>query len=324
MVVLHLQHESTAVADQHSEGQAGRLHEPVMVAEVLHALRPAPGETVLDLTLGTGGHALALGKAIGPTGRLIGSDADPSALDVARERLAHGVPCSVDVRRARFSETRTVLRDAGVEVVDCVLADLGVGSHQLGNAERGFAFDSEARLDMRFDTSSRPSAWDVVNRLPEQELADIFYTLGEERHSRQIAARICRQRADEPIDTPAQLAELVKHVAARRTPRGRTWRIHPATRVMMALRIYVNGELEQLDALLDALPDLLAPVGRVAIITYHSLEARRVKQAWRRQERDGLIEVADPATVKPSQAEVASNPRARSAQLRAARRPETR
>ena len=321
MLALQLQHESTAVADQHSNEQAGPLHEPVMVAEVLEALRPAPGAVVLDLTLGTAGHALALGKATGPTGRLIGLDADPSALAVARGRLADSVPCRVETYQARFSDAAAVLREAEAAAVDCVLADLGIGSHQLGDAARGFAFDSQARLDMRFDPASRPTAWDVVNRMPEAELADIFYRLGEERYSRQIAARICRRRVERPVDTPAELAEIVKGVVARRTPRGRTWRIHPATRVMMALRIYVNGELEQLDALLDELPRLLAPGGRAAVITYHSLEARRVKETWRRQEGEGLIRTAKPAVVRPSEEEIRLNPRARSAQLRSARRP---
>jgi 16S rRNA (cytosine1402-N4)-methyltransferase len=321
MLALQLQHESTAVADQHSDRQAGPLHEPVMVAEVLEALRPGPGEVILDLTLGTGGHALALGEAAGPTGRLIGLDADPSALAVAHDRLADAVPCRVETHHARFSQAAAVLRSSGVEAVDCVLADLGIGSHQLEDAARGFAFDSQARLDMRFDPASRPTAWDVVNRMPEAELADIFYRLGEERYSRQIAARICRQREEHPVDTPAGLAELIKSVVARRTPRGRTWRIHPATRVMMALRIYVNGELEELDALLEALPQLLAPGGRAAVITYHSLEARRVKETWRRQDGEGLMQSAKPAVVRPSDEEIRSNPRARSAQLRSARRP---
>jgi 16S rRNA (cytosine1402-N4)-methyltransferase len=294
-----------------------------MVAEMLQALAPSPGETALDLTLGTGGHALALASAVGPTGRLIGLDADPSAIEVARERLAAEAPCRVDTFHARFSQTVAMLQDAGAGAVHCVIADLGIGTHQLDETSRGFAFDSDARLDMRFDPSSRPSAWDVVNRMPEKDLAGIFHRLGEERYSRRIAFMICRRREEKAIETPAELSDLVKRVVARRTPRGRTWRIHPATRVMMALRIYVNGEMEELDALLEALPGILVPGGRAAFITYHSLEARRVKEAWRRQERDGLMETTRPAVVLPSEDEVASNPRARSAQLRTARRPDS-
>jgi 16S rRNA (cytosine1402-N4)-methyltransferase len=156
--------------------------------------------------------------------------------------------------------------------------------------------------------------------MSEQELADIFFRFGEERYSRRIAAAICRRRSTEPINTPAELAGLIKSVAARRSS-GRTWRIHPATRVAMAIRIAVNDELGQLDALLDVLPGLLAPGGRAAVITYHSLEARRVKQVWREQQRQGVLEIITKHVVKPSDEEVQENPRARSAQLRAAMKP---
>jgi len=200
-----------------------------------------------------------------------------------------------------------------------VLADLGVGA-QLDDPARGFAFDSEARLDMRYDPSCGPSAWEVVNRMGQRELADIIYRLGEERLSRQIAAAICRERRRAPIETPAQLCTIIKRVAARRS-RGRTWRIHPATRTMMALRIYVNRELEELQRLLEALPRLLTPGGRACILTYHSLEARLVKHTWRRQAAEGLIEVLTRRPLKPTSEEVAQNPRARSAQLRACARP---
>ena len=202
-----------------------------------------------------------------------------------------------------------------------VLADLGVGTHQLSDPARGLAFDSEARMDMRFDPSRPgPSAWDVVNRMDEGELADLLYQLGGERMSRPIASAICRRRSSAPIDTTADLCQLVKRVAARRTPRGKTWRIHPATRALMALRIFVNGEMEELEALLEALPQLLAPGGRAAILSYHSLEARLVKHTWRRQAAEGTLEVLTKRAVKPSPEEIADNPGARSAQLRAVRK----
>ncbi len=173
---------------------------------------------------------------------------------------------------------------------------------------------------MRYDTTAGPSAYDVVNGATEKELADIFWRFGEERYSRQIAAAICRRRADAPIESAAELSGLIKGVVAKRTPRGRTWRIHPATRVMMALRIYVNAEMDELDSLLDALPRLVRRGGRCAVLTYHSLEARRVKQAWRRQVREGLWEDVARRAVKPTDEQIAENPRVRSAQLRAVRR----
>jgi len=295
-------------------------HRPAMLAEVLDLLAPRRGERAVDLTTGTGGHALALSEQLGSDGLLVGIDADQQALSVARQRLTEAARSPFQLFHCRFSDAGEAARQAGVEGFDVALADLGVGTHQLDDPARGFAFDSQSRLDMRFDTSEGTTAWDVVNRTSEQELADIFFTFGEERYSRQIAAAICRRRSREPIDTPMQLAELIKGVVARRSSR-RTWRIHPATRVAMAIRIAVNDELGQLDALLDALPALLAHGGRAALITYHSIEARRVKQAWLEQQRQGILEIITKHVVKPSDEEVRENPRVRSAQLRAARKP---
>ena len=293
-----------------------------MVAEIIELLEPSPGETALDLTVGTGGHSVALARELGEDGLLIGIDADASALAVARERLEREAPCRFELVQGPFSLAPKVLEDLDVAGVDVVLADLGVGTHQLLSEKRGFGFESEAPLDMRYDTTTGPTAAEVVNELPEKDLADIFYHLGEERYSRQIASRICRERQENPIETPAQLADLIKNVVARRSRRGQTWRIHPATRCMMALRIYVNRELDELDALLDDLPEMLNPGGRVGILTYHSLEARRAKLAWREQKREGRMELIKRKPVMPSDEEVARNPSVRSVQLRTARRPE--
>jgi len=290
-----------------------------MQAEVLRWLSPAEGARAFDLTVGTAGHALAIGHYLGRSGLLVGLDADAQALEVARERLAGAVPCPFKLLHTRFSRALEIMRELGLKGFDIVLADLGVGP-QLDDPARGFAFDSEARLDMRYDTSGAVSAWDVVNSTGERELADILYRYGEERLSRQIAAAICRQRAQGPIDTPAQLSALIKRVAARRSA-GRTWRIHPATRSALAIRIYVNDELGELERLLEILPRLLVPGGRAAILSYHSLEARRVKLAWRRQQQEGLIEVLTRKAIKPSEEEVRQNPRARSAQMRVCARP---
>lgn len=305
------------------------LHQPAMVPQILELLHPAPGQTAIDFTVGTGGHSLALAAAIGPDGLLVGIDADGHALQTAGRRLAAEAPCQFKLFPGRFSRAPHFARRAGVDAFDVALADLGVGTHQLEQPERGFSFDSDRKLDMRYDTSAGPTAWDAVNRAPEQELADIFHRYGEERFGRQIAARICRQRDKRPINSPAELADLVKGVVARRSG-GRRWRIHPATRVFMALRIHLNNELDELDALLELLPGLLrspmrqggqgdrAGAGRAVILTYHSLEARRVKHTWRDQEKQGLLKVLTPSPVKPSREQVRENPRIRSAQLRAA------
>lgn len=297
---------------------SGPIHQPAMVTQVLDLLSPQPGQTALDLTLGTGGHALAIGRRLGPDGLIVGIDADPGALQVADARLRGRVPCEFQLVHGWFGQARQIAGRLRVSAFDNVIADLGVGTHQLDDAERGLSFDSEQRLDMRYDPSAGPSAWEVLNRSSQEELADIFHRYGEERYSRRIASRICMER---PINTPAELAQLVKRVAAGRTSRHRTWRIHPATRVMMALRIFVNNELEQLDELLTQLPNLLAPGGRVAIITYHSLEARRVKHTWRRQQREGIIDVLTPSPIMPTERQIRQNRRVRSAQLRAARKP---
>ncbi|MFW5914942.1 MAG: 16S rRNA (cytosine(1402)-N(4))-methyltransferase RsmH [Planctomycetota bacterium] len=303
--------------DQHR--QSLPRHRPVMVEEVLQVLEPSAGERALDLTLGRGGHAEPIARALGKDGLLAGVDADREVLQATKEALREKASCRCRFFHGRFSSAPDLTDRLGLSGFDVVLADLGVGSHQLDDPERGFAFDSDHPLDMRYDTDRGPTARQVVNSTPEEELADIFYELGEERYSRQIAAEICRVREEEEIQTPSELAGIVKRVYARRSS-GRTWRIHPATRVMMALRIHVNRELDELTTLLEELPDLLNAGGRVAILTYHSLEARRVKHVWREQEAKELLEVITETPLMPSEEEIGENPRARSAQLRAARR----
>ncbi len=294
------------------------VHQPVMQREVLEMLDPRPGDALLDLTLGTGGHALTLGAHLGPDGLVVGMDADEKALKTARPRLEQQLEGRVRLFHGRFSEADQVLKEVGIDGFDIVLADLGVGTHQLDDHSRGFSFDSEARLDMRFDVSGGLSAFDVVNRETEENLADIFYRLGQERYSRQIAAEICRSRRNSPIETPQRLAAIATRIYATRS-RGRRWRLHPATRIFMALRIHVNDELGELEKLLNMLPALTAAGARSGIITYHSLEARLVKTLWRRQAAQGVLEIIPPAPAGPGESEIEQNPRARSAQLRAAR-----
>ncbi len=299
------------------EPTAAVRHVPVLPAEVLAALEPAAGQVMVDATLGAGGHARLLAERLGPSGQLIALDRDPAMIELTRPRL-EGLP--VTLVHGNFDEIRAVLDRLGLAAVDGVLADLGVCSDQLDRAERGFSFTQEGPLDMRLDPSVGEPASALLRRLNERDLADLFWQYGEERFSRRIAKRIVETRRRQPLETTGQLAELVRRCVPR--PRGRNgkrWRapIDPATRVFQALRIAVNDELGALDRLLAELPDCVKPGGRVCLISFHSLEDRRVKQALRDRE------VWEEVTRKPVQAgdeEVQSNPRARSAKLRAARR----
>jgi len=279
---------------------ADRGHEPVMVAEVTRFL--GGRGTVLDLTLGAGGHTTALLEA--GVGRVIGLDRDPDAIRAAAERLA-GYGDRFSAVLARFSEMPTG------ESVDGVLFDLGVSSMQLDQPERGFSYRRPGALDMRMGPDG-PTAMDLVNTLPEEELARILYEYGEEHRSRRVAAAIVRARSRAPIVTTDELARVVAGALGAR--RGGP---HPARRTFQALRIAVNRELEELAASLPQAVNLLAPGGRVVVISYHSLEDRLTKRAFL---GDPSLEVLTKKPLTPSKAEAARNPRARSAKLRAAQK----
>jgi 16S rRNA (cytosine1402-N4)-methyltransferase len=284
-------------------------HVPVLAAEVLELLAPAPGQVVVDGTVGAGGHARLLAERIVPGGRLIGLDQDAGMLEQARPRLA-GLP--VTLVHANFDRLPAVLRDLGIEQVDAVLADLGFASDQVEDAARGLSFQQDGPLDMRLDPTAGETVADLLKWVSERDLADLIYRYGEERHSRRIARRIVAERQKEPLETTAQLAELVR----RCVPRGRQ-AIDPATRVFQALRIAVNDELGALERLLAALPGVVKVGGRAAVISFHSLEDRRVKQAFRAEPPWRAL------TRKPVTAgdeEVRQNPRSRSAKLRVAER----
>jgi 16S rRNA (cytosine1402-N4)-methyltransferase len=286
-------------------------HVPVLPAEVLHWLDPQPGQVFVDCTVGAGGHTRLLAERVGPAGRVIGLDQDAAMLELARPRLA-GLP--VTLVHAGFEQLADVLREQGVTAADGVLADLGVCSDQLDDAARGLSFQESGPLDMRMDPSRGETAADLLRRLPERDLADLIYQYGEERFSRRIARRIVEARQREPLTTTEQLAELVRRCVPR--AKGRPG-LDPATRTFQALRIAVNDELGALERLLAQLPDCVKPGGRAVLISFHSLEDRRVKQAFRDKA------VWDVLTKKPVQAgdgEVRANPRVRSAKLRAARR----
>ena len=297
-------------------------HEPVLAKEVVEFLRPAPGRTIIDGTLGGGGHSGLLLKG---GARVIGFDRDPEALAHTREFLSsHGDRFSA--LEGNFSGAVEALTAVGISQADGVLLDLGVSSHQLDTPERGFSFQREGPLDMRMGKSG-PTAADLVNTLPASELARIFREYGDEPRAIQFAARIVRAREKKQIETTAELAELV--AAGRTGPR------HPATRVFQALRIAVNDEIVSLERALPAFTSILAPGGRLAVITFHSLEDRIVKHFFRRHAMseiddptwpaprpnpEYLFEALTPRSVTASPDELSSNPRSRSARLRVVER----
>jgi 16S rRNA (cytosine1402-N4)-methyltransferase len=288
------------------------VHEPVLLEEVMELLAVRPGGLYVDGTLGLGGHASEVLRRSAPGGRVLGFDRDPNALERAAAVLAP-FGDRARVQHARYSE---IPRHVEEESVDGLLLDLGVSSLQLDDAERGFSFRREGPLDMRMDPGDETSAADVVNRMREAELADVIYQYGEERRSRQIAHAIVDARRGRGITTTTQLAEIV-----RRAARGPRDGIDPATRTFQALRIYVNGELTELSSSLTALARRLKPGGRLAVISFHSLEDREVKNAFRDMGKGGF-QVLTKKPVRPGEAEVGRNPRARSARLRGLMRDE--
>ena len=281
-------------------------HISVMPAEIVTGLEPRPGQTIVDCTVGAGGHAKLLAEAVAPNGRIIGFDQDPTMLDLARPRLV-GLP--FELVHANFEDLPETLEKLNLGPVDALLADLGFCSDQIANAERGFSFQNDGPLDMRLDPTRGEPASAMVHRLRESDLADVIYRYGEERQSRRIAHRIVEARKETPIVTTGQLAEIVR----RSMPRSGG--IDPATRTFQALRIAVNDELGALERLLAAIPSCVKPGGRVAIISFHSLEDRLVKGAFRDA---GRFEIVTRKPRTASDAEIAANPRARSAKLRIA------
>ncbi len=299
--------------DSTSEGREPFVHRTVLRDEVLRAIAPRDGGVYLDVTLGGGGHAEAVLEACGPSGKLIGIDRDPAAREAAAARLAR-FGDRVSIHDATMSRARSVLETLGISAVDGLVADLGVSSPQLDDAERGMSFRGDGPLDMRMDPTRGQTARELIDSLTERALADLIYELGEERASRPIARSILRARDEGKLERTLDLAKAVYRVLG---PPRRGGGLDPATRTFQALRIAVNDELGELDALLLALPSLLVEGGVAAIISFHSLEDRKVKWAFREDEQ------LDPLWKKPVEAsdeEQRENPRSRSAKLRAARR----
>jgi 16S rRNA (cytosine1402-N4)-methyltransferase len=293
-------------------------HIPVLAGTLAERIEIPPDGVMVDATIGHGGHSFLLGKTLGPEAVIIGMDIDQSAVRRAQDQLKTLV-CKVVVLHANFSEIREQLHSLGIEKVDFILADLGVCSAQLADATFGLSFRANMPLDMRIDKRLERTAADIVNNVDEKSLADLIYTFGEDRASRRIARFIARERQIEPITTTARLADIVCK-ALRRPRQGRKSRIHPATRTFQALRIAVNNELENLKTLLDAAPELLKKDGQVAIISYHSLEDRLIKNDFRQNEKVGMYRIMTKKPIEPSRAEINENRRARSAKLRIAQR----
>jgi 16S rRNA (cytosine1402-N4)-methyltransferase len=307
------------------------FHKPVLLHEAVNLLQPSPGRTVVDGTAGGGGHAEALARKLAPGGTLILMDQDPAALHAAEVRLE-----GIDIRyipiHANFRRMATELALRGVDAVDGILLDLGVSSHQLDTVVRGFSFRGSAELDMRMNPAAGETAAEILRTRSERELAEIFRNYGEEPWAERIARIAVQARTAHPIRTTEDLVDIVKRaVPAAARPHD----IHPATRVFQALRVAVNDELGALDAVLKILPRMLKTGGRVAIISYHSLEDRRVKQAFINYAgrctcpprlpvcvcgTKQLLKTVTRKPIAPSASEIEENPRARSARLRCAER----
>ncbi len=297
-------------------------HQPVLYHEIIQALQPKNKGYYVDCTLGAGGHALGILQASQPEGKLLGFDLDPQALALARETLAPHEQRILLLQRSYTTLSET-LQEIQWHLVNGIVLDLGVSSMQFDTAERGFSFREDAPLDMRFSPKIAESAADIINTYSEAELAEIIFRYGEERASRRIAKAIIRDR---PIRTTFELASLISTVIPRKGKR-----VHPATRTFQALRIAVNDELGSIESILPQATNALAPGGRLAIISFHSLEDRLVKQYFRRESKNCICPPRQPVCtcnhkasikeiarkpIRPSDEEIAKNPRARSAKLR--------
>jgi 16S rRNA (cytosine1402-N4)-methyltransferase len=281
-------------------------HTPVMLQECLEYLGVQPDGVYLDATCGLGGHTGAIARLL-TTGFILSCDRDAESLALARENT---LDCAGRIRfqQATFSRLGDALAAQGLTKVNGLLADLGVSKYQLTSSERGFSLMTDGPLDMRQDRGQERSAYDIVNYESEKQLADLIFQLGEERRSRRIARAIVRAR---PVHTTGQLAKLIESVVPR------TGKIHPATQTFMALRIAVNEENEELDSLLAAIPQIVKPGGRVVVLTFMSIEDRRVKQSFQAMAREGQVQILTRHVVRPAEEEIRDNPPSRSSKLRA-------
>ncbi len=295
---------------------SARQHIPVLSVTLAEQIILPQDAAMVDATVGYGGHSFLFGRFLGPKGVIIGLDVDKKSIQSAKSRL-ETLNCKVVLVHSNFSEIGSRLGEQGIEKVDFVLADLGVCSGQLSDAEMGLSFQVNMPLDMRFDKRLKTTAADIVNTSDEKTLADLIFNFGQERASRRIARFIVKHRQGQKISTTSQLSSIVCK-ALGQGAKNRRSKIHPATRTFQALRIAVNHELEALEKLLASVPGLLKANGRVAIISFHSLEDRLVKQNFKENAANGIYRAVTKKPLTASRAEIADNPRARSAKLRIA------
>ncbi len=293
-------------------------HIPVLAKTLAEQISLPPDGVMVDATIGQGGHSFLFGQTLGPEAVIVGLDVDKNAIRRAQSILKD-LACKVILLQSNFSQIREQVHGQGIKNDYFILADLGVCSAQLVDVKMGLSFQTDMPLDMRIDKRLKTTAADIVNKADEKSLADLIYKFGQDRASRRIARFIIRHRRSQPITTTGQLVAVVCK-ALGQPERKRRSRIHPATRTFQALRIAVNDELENLEKLLASVPELLNKNGRIAVISFHSLEDRLVKVNFKQNEKDGLYRVVTKKPVVPSKQEIAENRRARSAKLRIAQK----
>jgi len=293
-----------------------KFHIPVMLNGILDYLNLSPGKIIVDATVGTGGHSKAILERILPGGKLIGIDRDQESLAITRERLGE-FSDSCEFVHGNFVDIDTILENLGIKKIDGILFDLGISSFQLENPQRGFSFQNEGPLDMRLDRNSYISAYDLVNNLTEEEISTLLWNFGEERWHNRIAHLLVKEREKQPVSTTLQLANIVVRSIPPRY-RYRYYRIHPATRTFLGLRIAVNRELETLETAINKTFAVLNKGARICVISFHSLEDRIAKLSFRRAASWGLINIITPKPLTPAHTEIGLNPQSRSSKLRVA------
>jgi 16S rRNA (cytosine1402-N4)-methyltransferase len=301
-------------------GELQDEHIPVLAQTLLEQITLPANAIIIDATVGYGGHSLLFGKNLGNQGTILGIDVDEECLKKAKENLS-ALPCKVILVRENFAQIEEIVAENGFKTADFILADLGFCSAQMSNVERGLSFQKNMPLDMRLDSRLKTTAADIINRMDEKNLADLIFRFGEDRASRRIARFIVHHRKAAPITTTEQLALIV--CRALGVPAvGRRSKIHPATRTFQALRIAVNNELENIETFLEAAPRILAKDGKIAMISFHSLEDRIVKEDFKKNQAGGVYKILTKKPLTATEEEISQNPRARSAKLRIAQKTE--
>jgi 16S rRNA (cytosine1402-N4)-methyltransferase len=294
------------------------IHTPVMLEEVLKYLDLLPGDTIVDATFGFGGHSSKIVERIGSSGSLVAIDRDQESMALARESLGQ-LSSRIKFAAGNFSDLDIILKSLNIERIDGILFDLGISSFQLSDAQRGFSFQTEGPLDMRLDRNSYISASDLVNSLKEEELSQLFWDFGQERWHNRIARLVVQERARHPITTTKQLSDIVISAIPAKYRRFH-YRIHPATRTFQAMRIAVNRELESLEVAITKAVGLLNSGARICVISFHSLEDRIVKFAFKKFASERALKILTPKPLTPKESETQDNPRSRSAKFRVAER----